>query len=437
MDQPTLAPPLNAEQAKALTALDAGRNVLVTGPAGVGKTYLLNRYQETVEDPETIAVTASTGIAACHLGGMTIHSWGGAGVGKWSARQIERHYYFQEMVVPAIQAAKKLVIDEISMLDGHIFELTSKLCCIARNDLSPFGGLQVIMVGDFGQLAPVEQDKHGFAFETRTWWEMGVEHVELTKVMRASDEWYVWMLRCIRDGHLPPQAEEILRQRTHAFDPETNGATRLMTHNEQADRINIDHLERLPEPERTYIAHEGGDSDLLKQLDETCITPRHLRLRVGSRVMFTRNAPPVFVNGTLGVVVSMENETVHVRIDDETGPIAVPRATWKLEGHPKKGKPRPTAMRKQFPLRLAWAITVHKSQGMTLPRVSADLGDTFAPGQAYVALSRARSLYGLNLERFAGRRSIIAHGTALAFMKGTYKYKPRERRPDPEEDYVL
>jgi ATP-dependent exoDNAse (exonuclease V) alpha subunit len=434
MAEPTPTP----EQAAALAALaEPTGNLLLTGVAGTGKTFVGNRWLESLGDrASVVAMTASTGIAATHIGGRTIHSWSGAGIGKRTAQQIRYTDYWRDGVAPDLRAAEYLLIDEISMLDAHIFELASELCCIARKDLRPFGGLRVVMVGDFGQLAPVEAGDKGFVFESKLWWDMNVRHVELTQVMRTGDPWYVWFLRCIRDGHLPPQAEEILRQRTRAYDPEAMGATRLMTHNEQADRINVEHLERLETPEVVYEAIEAGDPELLLRLDEDCLSPKRLRLRAGARVMFTRNDQlGRWVNGTLGTVErtgpATEEFPVWVRIDGEEHARQVNRAEWKTDAPAiKKGSGKRTAARRQVPLRLAWAITVHKSQGMTLPLVSVDLGNTFAPGQAYVALSRARSLFGLNIEAWGGRRSIIAHPKALAFMRGTYRWERKVRRQE-------
>ena len=430
----------NADQAEAIRKLEAGENVFLTGPAGVGKTFTLNQWLQG-RGREGVAVTASTGIAATHIGGCTVHKWSGCGIAKSKASTIAGKWWWRERVAPYIKDTDVLIIDEISMLDGVTFELIGELCRRARKQPVglPFGGLQLVLVGDMGQLSPVEEEERGFAFETDTWWDLDIQVVELTKVMRQRDAGFVQVLREVRDGTMSPRSYEILSSRVGAFDPEDQEAVRVMTHNAQVDRVNAARLDALPGEERVFEAIEEGDNpEAIKRLDKNCLSPRKLRLKENARVMLTKNhRGGLYVNGSLGHVVGWDEDygdgAVVVALDDG-GQVTVHRDEWvnTKTMTVKGGKPyeKVEARRVQFPLRLAWAITAHKVQGMTLGRVSVNLTHTFAPGQAYVALSRVKTLDGLNIEGWRGHESIIAHPTVSAFMRGEYVL------PDPEPEEV-
>lgn len=428
-------PTLNAGQARALQLLNEGRNVFLSGVAGTGKTYALNAWLEG-KDRGAYAVTASTGIAATHLDGQTIHSWCGCGIGDKPAKVITKKWWWQEKIAPTIAYADALIIDEVSMLDGETFELVAELVRIARcqeDHANPWGDLQVVLVGDMGQLAPVEEEEKGFAFETDAWWDGGFEMVNLTQVMRQRDAAFVRTLQSVRDGQLTPEGYHMLQGRVGAYDPDREEAVRLMTHNAQVDSVNDQRLRQLPGELREFKALETGRKEDLDRLDRNCLSPRLLRVKVGARVMATKNSS-VYANGSLGYVTGIEDDpytgdtVICVLFDGRSNPTRVGLAEWKatqiqMQKAPD-GSQRPVevkvASRRQYPLRLAWAITIHKSQGMTLGKVSVDLSRTFAPGQAYVALSRASTLEGLNIERWRGQRSVLAHPTVARFMSGDY-----------------
>lgn len=427
------SPTPNAEQAEAMRLLDAGKNVFLTGVAGTGKTFALDAWLRR-QSRGFVAVTASTGIAATHIGGQTVHSWCGCGIANRKARTIADKWWWRERVRPVIAGTDVLVIDEVSMLDGVTFELVSDLCGRARGCREiPFGGLQVVLVGDMGQLTPVEEESKGFPFETDAWWDGEFRTVELRRVMRQSDRAFVSALQEVRNGTMSAETMRLFSSRLRAYDPEERGAVRLMAHNSKVDAINTMKLARLDGEERVFLAHDMGEEKAMEQLDKTCLSPKTLRLKVGARVMLTKNGPPLFVNGSMGYVEGWGERDgkpyVEVRIDD--GPtIEVGRAEWKRTRVEAEdgGIPHEVveAHRLQFPLRLAWAITIHKSQGMTIDLVSVDLSGVFAPGQSYVALSRARTLDGLNIEGWRGANSVMAHPTVMAFVNGTYTLPPRQ-----------
>lgn len=455
-------PSLSPDQAAAFEALDGQRSVYLSGVAGTGKSFVLRKWIDHARDQRRrVAVTASTGIAASHVNGRTIHSWIGCGLGKETARQIfdDQRWAWRYRIAPRVRECQVLCIDEISLLDGRTFCLVSDLCKLARaggwssmarpmpGHEKPFGGLQLLLVGDMGQLPPVEE-MAGFAFETDEWHEAGIQVIELTTVHRQEEVAFARVLREIRDGNLSPEGADMLRSRVNAFDPESPPATRLYSRNADVDRINHDRLEALPGPAFLFAAEEGGDQKALEQIEKACLSPRDLYLKVGAPVMFTRNhpdGPHVYVNGTTGIVTWMSDDPQGgMEVTTSTGQVLYPERhlwqsgvdgsdLWALEkpgdaaAHgrarrlvrrrdPGKGE----AFRLQYPLRLAWAVTIHKIQGSTLDRVSIDISTCFAPGQAYVALSRARTLAGLNLERSFDPAVIRAHPTALRFLRGQY-----------------
>lgn len=412
---------LSPDQQRAIEVLNSGKNVFLTGCAGTGKTATLYYWLSTVSG-KCIAVTASTGIAATHLGGQTVHAWSGAGMCDGEPEEIASKWFWRENVRPQMAMTDILVIDEVSMLDGDAFGLIDQLCryAKAKHDL-PFGGMQVILVGDMGQLAPVDEENKGYAFETDTWWDAGFTMIELTTVHRQADRAFAQVLREVRDGCLSPYGEQMLCSRVRVFDPErAPEAVRILTHNRMVDEINDRRLNSLPGEPSVYKSDDYGRQEHIDILDRHCLSPKVLRLKPGARVMFTKNdRGGLFVNGTLGVVGSIQGNDIWIMIDGRTVPFAVQRVEWTMNMGYEKGSPL-IARRVQFPLRLAWAITVHKSQGCSLDRVSADLVASFAPGQVYVALSRARTLQGLNIERWGGKRSIQTHPTVLDFVNGRY-----------------
>lgn len=438
----------NAEQEAALRALDSGKNIFLTGVAGTGKSWVLNRYLEK-RGRSGVAVTASTGIAATHIGGQTIHAWSGCGIAEKKAAEIANGWWWKENIAPVIEATDLLIIEEISMLDGVTFELVGELCRRAKRQPIgvPFGGLQVILVGDMGQLAPVQAEDRGFPFETDLWWDLKIETIELKQVMRQRDAAFVKALQEIRAGKMSDETKDLISSRIRVFDPEKEEAVRVMTHNDQVDKVNNDRLRRLPGNELVFEAQETGEPKALEILDRNCLSPKRLVLKENARVMFTKNADG-YVNGTMGHVMGVEKDQytgediIRVLIDGWNHPIRVYRKEWKSTGTKVDRRTKATfdtvlARRVQFPLRLAWAVTAHKVQGMTLDKVSVNLANCFAPGQAYVALSRAKTLEGLNVEQWKGDASIIYHPLVADFVNGTYQLPPPAPEAPAEEQMSM
>lgn len=388
------------QQNQALDLLKLGKNVFLTGAAGSGKTYVLNKYIDYLKRNHVhTAVTASTGIAATHLQGMTIHSWSGIGVkdaldkkelDKLAANpRIKEHY----------EKTKVLIIDEISMLHPHQLEMVDAIAqSILKNDL-PFGGMQVVLCGDFFQLPPVSSSQlsgeKSFAFECGAWQNSGFHVCYLHEQHRQGDDPLLGVLNDIRNGTAGEHTKVILRTRFKKEPQSSVKATKLYSRNINVDTINESELLSITSEEKSFSMLTKGHSGLIEGLKKSCLAPEELHVKVGAEVMFIKNDQyGDFVNGTRGVVTGFANNAQGwpiVKTFDGKSITAYPEE-WKFEDNGKV-----TATISQVPLRLAWAITIHKSQGMTLDAVEIDLGDAFEPGMGYVALSRVRRLDGLKL----------------------------------------
>lgn len=383
-------------QTEALDLLKLGHNVFLTGPAGSGKTYLLNQYIAYLQSNNiAVGITASTGIAATHMGGTTIHSWAGIGISEEMTQKeigelLKRQYLRSHFV-----KNKVLIIDEISMLHAKRLDLVDTLCKAFRGNNLPFGGLQVVMCGDFFQLPPVSKKDETVDFVTQSeiWQNMQLQICYLDEQHRQEDRAFLRVLNDIRNSEVNEMTVEYLSER---LDKETTGyvsPTRLFTHNADVDSINLKHLAELKGDTHEYLMDWRGSFGLTEMLRKSCLAPETLLLKKRARVMFIKNNYEVgYVNGTLGEVVDfVEGTTPLVRTFDGNE-ILVNRASWDV-----KEEAIEKAAITQLPLRLAWAITVHKSQGMSLDAAEIDLSRSFLPGMGYVALSRVRSLSGLKL----------------------------------------
>jgi ATP-dependent DNA helicase PIF1 len=411
---------LNAKQRQCAELIARGENVLVTGPAGTGKSYLL-QYLKT-EYP-SMPVTGSTGIAALSVGGCTLHSWAGIGIDpsvtaeKIAAKHMER----KNSVWFCMKTAERLAIDEVSMTDAPLMDKLSRVLQIVRRSQAPFGGIQLICFGDFLQLPPVGERGQPvkFAFESKAWQAAKIHVLVLDQVMRQKDAHFAGILSRVRVGDSSEDVRQVLRPRIGASDPdETIRPVELATHNAIADGINQKNLAALPGEEAVFEATDWAEGDFARAtLDRNCIAPKTLTLKVGAQVMLLRNIDPEagLVNGSLGKVVEIKQSawsgTVPV-VEFANGlRRELERQEWELRRNQDV-----QATRTQYPLRLAWAISVHKSQGLSLDKVRVHLKDCFADGQAYVAMSRARTIEGLFIANISGN-SIRANQTALEFYR--------------------
>lgn len=387
------------QQSDALKILKTGANVFLTGAPGAGKTYVLNQYIEYLKEHDiNPAVTASTGIAATHIGGVTIHSWSGVGVKQnltdWDVDEIESKKYLWSRY----EKTKVLIIDEISMLSADILNSVNKVCKAFKRNNLPFGGMQVVLVGDFFQLPPITDkgQEVKFAFESTAWKELNPLILYLTEQHRQEDDALLSILDRIRRGDVEEEFEE-LRDRLEAEFEDLVSHTKLYTHNADVDNINASHLEKLDSDEYYFEMNSKGKANHVERLKESCLSPENLCLKIGAVVMCTKNNFEAgYVNGTLGEIIDFDKDTGYPIIVTNHGKeIIIEPTSWNIEDGDKI-----IASISQIPLRLAWAITVHKSQGMSLDAAEIDLSKAFEYGQGYVALSRVRTLDGLKLLGF-------------------------------------
>jgi ATP-dependent DNA helicase PIF1 len=442
-------------QAQALAILKTGANVFLTGEPGSGKTHTVNEFVAWLRAHDIeAAVTASTGIAATHINGHTIHSWSGVGVRRELTNFDLGRIAGNKRVAGRVRTAHILIIDEISMLSAQTFALVEKACRTLRGGIEPFGGLQVVLVGDFFQLPPVvareepetrrnENDRNmdagrhnadrlnslfsddqspasnsqkQFAFISPAWNSLNLKVCYLSEQYRQDDPTFLEMLSAIRSGTVSAAHRELLRSRFSQTAGED--ITQFFSHNADVDRINHAKLLKLSGAARTFTMESHGPKQLTERLVRGCLSPEKLTLKIGAHVMFTKNDTPRrrFVNGTTGTVTGflkedggsgVENGTPIVETKTGSGAVGhtiyVESADWSIE---EGGSV--LARITQIPLRLAWAITVHKSQGMSLDAAHMDLSDAFEHGQGYVAISRVRTLAGLSLAGF-NERALEVH----------------------------
>ncbi len=383
-------------QEEALDILKTGANVFLTGEPGAGKTHVLNQYIAWLDAAGvSAAVTASTGIAATHIGGMTIHSWSGIGIKETLTQNDIEIIASREKISKRITKAKVLIIDEISMLDGRVLEMVDAVCKAVKKSEEPFGGLQVVLVGDFFQLPPIagKGEVSRFAFESRSWDEAQLLICYISEQYRHEDEMLSGLLGAIRKNDIDESHYTLLSEQTDiAF--EDIEPTKLYTHNIDVDAVNREKLSSLKGSVRTFSMTAKGAKQIAAGLARNCLSPEVLELKEEAMVMCTKNNFEAgYVNGTLARVVTFDGTDGFPIIETTEGSrIKIEPTSWEMREEDKV-----LAEISQLPLRLAWAITVHKSQGMSLDAAEIDLSKAFVYGQGYVALSRVRTLSGLKM----------------------------------------
>ncbi|KAB0795079.1 hypothetical protein PPYR_11918 [Photinus pyralis] len=409
------------EQKRVFDACMSGLNVFFTGSAGTGKSFLLKKIIAALP-PNATAATASTGVAACHIGGTTLHQF--AGIGRGEAT-LERSFVMasKSVVAQGWRKTKHLIIDEISMIDADYFEKVEEVARYVRRNDKPFGGIQLILCGDFLQLPPVTKrnETTRFCFQSPMWERCVQRSFELSEVHRQHDSEFINILNKLRLGEVPKEVADKLMATSKQI-IELNGilATRLCSHTNEAIMINESKLKSL---EGESVAFNAVDSDgtATKQLDEQTPVASQIILKIGAQVMLLKNLniSSGLVNGARGVVVGFEDNLPVVTFRNQK--CAIKQERWLCK--------TPSGMvitRMQVPLKLAWAFSIHKSQGLTLDCVEMSLGKVFEAGQAYVALSRAKSMDTLRILDFKASQ-VWANPTVVDF------YKKLRRRLDDTE----
>ena len=419
-----------SEESRFLGAAHAGRNCFLTGMAGTGKSTTLKRF--IGESLKRVDITAPTGVAALNVGGMTIHRFCGMLLGPQPGQSNEE--YFEclrtattrtRSIMAGFQRVKRcevLVIDEISMLPGRQFDFVEFLFRQLRGRDEPFGGCQIIATGDFLQLPPVRTNEgvpYDWAFQSEAWRAAELKMIQLETVRRQDEPTFVRALSDFRNGRVWGECARVLQSRVRSNPPAT--MTRLFTHNVQVDKWNAFQLSELPGDESVLEAEQTGPELQREFLNKNLLTPATLRLKPGAMVMFTVNRAlpganlPLHVNGQVGVVEEIVGgghgvtRPTSVRVRTSSGLIEVEPFTWRYS------QEEDAATFTQFPLRLAWAMTIHKSQGLTLDSAYLDIRAAREPGQAYVAVSRVRTLAGLNFKEWF--KGVHVSPEAIEFYK--------------------
>ncbi|KDN66508.1 putative DNA repair and recombination protein pif1 [Colletotrichum sublineola] len=462
--------------------VDKGQSVFFTGPAGTGKSVLMRSIiaelkKKWARDPERLAVTASTGLAACNIGGQTLHSFAGIGLGKEDVPTLVKKIRRNPKAKNRWLRTKTLIIDEVSMVDGDLFDKLSQIGRTIRNNGKAWGGIQLVITGDFFQLPPVpDGDKSReskFAFEAATW-NTAIEHtIGLTQVFRQRDPVFANMLNEMRLGRI---SEETVGAFNKLKRPIVSNdgleVTELFPTRQEVDNANQSRLRGLKGKTYRFDAADTGDPQIRDKLLQNMMAPKSIELKVGAQVMLIKNMDDTLVNGSLGKVTRFMSEAsfeswhttdygsdvdadsegnVKRKIkafsreveeatkgttefpvvefaaaDGSTRTILCVPEEWKSETPTGEVQ----ASRSQLPLILAWALSIHKAQGQTLERVKVDLGRVFEKGQAYVALSRATSQQGLQVLRFQ-KDKVMAHPRVVGFYKKLYSAEQAVTKKPP------
>jgi ATP-dependent exoDNAse (exonuclease V) alpha subunit len=318
--------------------------------------------------------------------------------------------------------AKALAIDEISMISADIFELLDLVLRKVRNNDQPFGGLQIILFGDFLQLPPVANfNNFKFAFDSYSWSELNLKYFNLREAFRSQNKNFTKLLDNLRIGELSQENKDDLLKRLNIKDEnEAIKPTILTTHNYKVDKINEYFLKQIPEKEVVFEADYFGDKYKIEFLKKNSLAAQKLKLKLGAQVMMTKNTyqKEGIINGSLGIICGFTTRKSFPIVEFANGKkITIATSEWAIERFDEETQEvKVEAGVVQIPLILAWAITIHKSQGLTLDKISCDLSDIFSPGQAYVALSRARNLESIYLQSINFNK-ITAHQEAVNFYK--------------------
>jgi ATP-dependent DNA helicase PIF1 len=392
-------PQLSDEQVKAFEMCQSGENVFLTGGAGSGKSFVIREFMKDKNDKE-LPILASTGAAAVLLGGRTFHSFFGLGIMEGGAAGTFQRVMNDQKTMKRIKQVEGVIVDEISMIPGEALMVAEMLAQHARGSSLPWGGMRLIAVGDFGQLPPVTKfgQKRDWCFLNDVWRKTDFQVCHLNLNQRIQNNQFLNVLADIRQGRLTEAAKEFLQEHTKPHDEDHPG-TRLFPKRDQAEEYNQRKLAEINEDEHLIDSIYLGEQKYVEILGKSAPVPALLKLKVGCRILFLKNDPQKrWVNGTRGVLTEYYPDYLVVRKEGGRE-VKVEKFSFSLldaDGNVK-------ASVIQFPVNLAYATTIHKSQGATLDELWCDLGALWEPGHAYVALSRLRDPSGLHIVRWSPR----------------------------------
>ncbi|MBK7960609.1 MAG: AAA family ATPase [Bdellovibrionales bacterium] len=402
---------LSNEQAHALEYLQSGENIFLTGGAGSGKSYVIRDFLGTLNS-EYFPVLASTGAVAVLVGGRTFHSFFGLGIMEGGPEATLDRALRDSRLLKRLRLVEGIIIDEVSMIPGAALTVAETLTQKARGSRLPWGGLRIIAVGDFLQLPPVTRTgERDWCFLQPVWEQTGFQNCVLTQNQRVNDSCFIEILNKIRVGEISEPVQEFLNAHLEDHDQTASG-TRLYPRRDQSELFNLKKLDEINQPPIELEAIYFGESKYVEILKKTSPAASRLVLKAGCEVLFVQNDPQKrWVNGTRGYVTEIEGEKVKVH-KEKGRTVTVERSLFVYQD--ADGQVLASVL--QFPLVLAYATTIHKSQGATLDEIWCDLGALWEPGHAYVALSRLRSSRGLHLLRW-NSRSIRLDPAVLKFYQ--------------------
>lgn len=415
---------LSIQQQKIVESYLNGDNVFISGGAGTGKSYLLNYLKKNFSHLG-LEITASTGIASINIGGSTIHSFAGIGLANHPIEQILANLKQTKFnkIRKRIIKTKTLAIDEISMISPELLEILDIVFREIRQSKKIFGGLQVLFFGDFLQLPPVNKfnEEISYCFNSKIWEDFNFKNFILTKAFRQSDKDFIDILNNLRFGIVNLNDQKILDSRVNIADQNQSiKPTILTTHNDRVERINAKFMQNIANKEFEYKADFSGDLYKIDFLKKNCLAYQVLKLKIGAQVMMIKNTHQKegVINGSLGIIRDFSPKKNYPIVEFANNKIlTISPEEWNLEKFDHDTKTiKIEASISQIPLILAWAITIHKSQGLTLDKISCDLSNVFSPGQSYVAISRVKTLSGLFIESI-NYNKIIADKNAVNFYK--------------------
>lgn len=408
---------LNKIQQQAMNHLQNGKNVLITGPAGSGKSKVINDFYNLSKknmkynEPGSIVKTSTTGSSALLIGGYTLHSYLGIGLGKSDIPALVSNIRKNKTIRARWTRLKTLIIDEVSMLSEELFDKLEEIGKIIRkNYIHSFGGIQIVLVGDFCQLPIINSKK--FCFESEKWNEVVEEVVYFKEIIRQNDPVYQKCLNEIRMGECSIETIEILSSRMNAeIKNDKIEPTMLYSRKADVERINTENFNKLIKDENdimtykaTYMTEgkmtKASVNTYIEKLEKSCPAESVLKLCVGAQVMIiANNSEDKVVNGSRGIIIGFDASDPIIKLVDGRE-LTIEKHTWSMDISDDK-----VIKKIQYPLKLAYAITIHKSQGMTLDCVETDIGSSiFEYGQVYVVLSRVKSLDGLRLKNFSSKK---------------------------------
>ncbi len=422
----------NEDLNKIINLINQGENLFITGYAGTGKSYILNKLKKKFQ----IDVTSTTGLAAVNVQGQTIHSWAGVGICNKSVKDVVEKILQRTKLKKQITECKILAIDEISMLDARTFDYIDEVLRNLRNGSKPFGGIQVLLFGDFFQLPPVEKES-GFCFNSKTWQALNLKTIFLEKIYRQNDEKFIKSLNNLRLNRLTQDDTRLFYDREVNYNTYESDILHIFSTNKEADNYNVFKFNSVQKPlhvfnstdkihrKRVIITVDKNNPDerltqfdikTLDAFDKSCKASSALELKEGCRVMLLKNLNfnKGLINGACGTVIELkkseDEEFILVKFDNEVEEI-IQKHTFEAY---RDGEV--VVSREQYPLRLAYGITIHKSQGMTLEKLIVDCNRIFECGQIYVALSRIKSIDGLYLKSFNPKK-VWANEEVLNFYQ--------------------